>query len=266
MKHIFPFFLCHQSSRSSSVCSHPFLWIEDGFPVLGEISNLKLTNSLQILHPLQLKRLQRALGGDFGLRIQKLWRLFPLSCCGPVTSTNESAEFRIWKLTCVKSWQEDVPAISPVEVIGVVRGSEKPSIFVPANDPASGQWFYVDVPAIAKACGLPEDTLYIEDVNDKVDPSNPYPIPKDSNTLICSSVMPQDHLNYILTWYVFSLSFSFSYGTSLYICYCGKNLPLLRYCFMHSCSWLSVSTFVFYIVQSTYGIHQILLMVFHLVV
>lgn len=97
--------------------------------------------------------------------------------------------------------QDQVPTVKPTEVIGVIRGSEKPSIFVPANDPSSFQWFYVDVSAIARACGLPENTLYIESINDNVDPSNPYPIPKDTNTLVRSSVMPQDHLNYTFTWY-----------------------------------------------------------------
>lgn len=99
---------------------------------------------------------------------------------------------------------EDVP-ITPIEVIGVIRTSEKPSIFVPANDPGSSQWFYVDVPAIARTSGLPEDAIYVEDINENVNPSDPYPIPKDVNTLIRSSVMPQDHLNYTLTWYVITL-------------------------------------------------------------
>ncbi|KAJ1438722.1 Surfeit locus 1/Shy1 [Sesbania bispinosa] len=96
--------------------------------------------------------------------------------------------------------EDQVPSVTPDEVVGVVRGSEKPSIFVPANDPESSQWFYVDVPGIARACGLPENTIYIEDINENVNPSNPYPVPKDVNTLIRSSVMPQDHLNYTLTW------------------------------------------------------------------
>lgn len=99
--------------------------------------------------------------------------------------------------------QDEESAVTPVKVIGVVRGNEKPSIFVPANDPSSGQWFYVDVPAIARSAGLPEDALYIEDINEDVSASQPYPIPKDVNTLICYSVMPQDHLNYTLTWYAF---------------------------------------------------------------
>lgn len=97
--------------------------------------------------------------------------------------------------------QADEPAMAPVRVKGVIRGSEKPSIFVPANDPNSSQWFYVDVPVIARACGLPGNTIYIEDINDDVGATNPYPIPKDVNTLIHYSVMPQNHLNYTITWY-----------------------------------------------------------------
>ena len=96
--------------------------------------------------------------------------------------------------------QIEKPRELPVRVTGVIRGSEKPSIFVPANEPSSGQWFYVDVPMIARACGLPENTVYIEDINEDVSPTNPYPVPKDVNTLIRHSVMPEDHLKYTFTW------------------------------------------------------------------
>ncbi|XP_021911304.1 surfeit locus protein 1-like [Carica papaya] len=110
-----------------------------------------------------------------------------------------------WKFWSKKpeNVEDQVHAVTLVEVVGVIRGSERPSIFVPANEPDSSQWFYVDVPAIARASGLPGDTIYIEDINENVNPSNPYPVPKDVNTLIRSSVMPQDHLNYTLTWYAF---------------------------------------------------------------
>lgn len=98
---------------------------------------------------------------------------------------------------------------TPIKVVGVVRGSEKPSIFVPENDPKSGQWFYVDIPTIAQTCSLPDDTLYIEDINENASATDPYPVPKDVNTLIRYSVMPQDHLNYTLTWYSLSAAVTF---------------------------------------------------------
>ncbi|KAE8723982.1 Surfeit locus protein 1 [Hibiscus syriacus] len=99
---------------------------------------------------------------------------------------NEQSWWRMFRTKNQKAVEDQAPAITSVEVTGVVRGSEKPSIFVPANDPNSGQWFYVDVPAIAVACGLPKETLLIEDINENVDPSNPYPVPKDVNALIHS--------------------------------------------------------------------------------
>ena len=132
--------------------------------------------------------------------------------------------------------QVNAPAVIPSEVVGVVRGSEKPSIFVPANDPSSCQWFYVDVPALARAAGLPENTIYIEDINENINPSNPYPIPKDANTLIRSSVMPQDHLNYTFTWYAFASLDTPNFGCTcnpllkrLVCCYCIHNHSLFIY-------------------------------------
>ncbi|KAL5751191.1 hypothetical protein ACOSP7_025794 [Xanthoceras sorbifolium] len=126
----------------------------------------------------------------------------------PAQQSEKSSWWRSWskKPNIV---EDEVPAVASVEVVGVVRGSEKPSIFVPANDPSSHQWFYVDIPAIARASGLPESTVYIEDINENINPSNPYPVPKDINTLIRSSVMPQDHLNYTLTWYSLSAAVTF---------------------------------------------------------
>lgn len=129
----------------------------------------------------------------------------------PSSSTQENTKGSWWRFVSKKAKivEDKVPTISPVEVIGVIRGSEKPSIFVPANDPSSSQWFYVDIPAIARACGLPDNTVYIEDIHENIDPSKPYPVPKDIDTLIRSSVMPQDHLNYTITWYSLSAAVTF---------------------------------------------------------
>ncbi|KAJ9162650.1 hypothetical protein P3X46_022409 [Hevea brasiliensis] len=127
------------------------------------------------------------------------------------SSSQESERSSWWRFWSKKRKviEDQIPAVTPVEVVGVVRGSEKPSIFVPENASSSGQWFYVDVPAIARACELPENTLYVEDINENVSSACPYPLPKDVNTLIRSSVMPQDHLNYTLTWYSLSAAVAF---------------------------------------------------------
>jgi len=51
-----------------------------------------------------------------------------------------------------------------VAVDGVVRASENRGGFVPDN--VGEQWYWIDVPAMAVACGLPPDTPLIELLTD----------------------------------------------------------------------------------------------------
>ncbi|KZV21734.1 Surfeit locus 1 cytochrome c oxidase biogenesis protein isoform 1 [Dorcoceras hygrometricum] len=108
------------------------------------------------------------------------------------TPSKEIAKISWWQFwsSKPKSVEGHDAAVITVQVLGVIRGSEKPSIFVPPNDPSTSQWFYVDVPAIAQACGLPEKTLYIEAINDNIKASSPYPVPKDANALIRIVLIP----------------------------------------------------------------------------
>lgn len=52
----------------------------------------------------------------------------------------------------------------PAQVVveGVTRASEPRSSFVPDNVPADKRWFWVDVPALAAAAGLPPETPLVE--------------------------------------------------------------------------------------------------------
>ncbi|VAI08716.1 unnamed protein product [Triticum turgidum subsp. durum] len=134
----------------------------------------------------------------------KFWSKKPESSPEVIYSPNQ-----IHKIDASYFVQIEKPVKPPVRVIGVIRGSEKPSIFVPPNEPSNGQWFYVDVPMIARACGLPENTVYIEDMNEDISASNPYPLPKDANALIHHSVMPDDHLKYTFTWYTLSAAVTY---------------------------------------------------------
>ncbi|GMH39348.1 hypothetical protein BSKO_07246 [Bryopsis sp. KO-2023] len=129
-----------------------------------------------------------------------------------------------WK-TNEKSAQDELSE-EEVRVQGVVVDSEKPSSFIPDNHPAKSTWFWVDIPAIAAACGLPSDTPMIQAVRRRDDHSGydpqptpievlggrttmkakeaDYPIPKDVEDFLEFSVMPNDHLGYSAIW--FSLS------------------------------------------------------------
>lgn len=44
----------------------------------------------------------------------------------------------------------------------VTRVSEDPSSFVPHNNPKTGEWFWIDVPAMTISLGLPSDTPLVE--------------------------------------------------------------------------------------------------------
>ncbi|KAL3838725.1 hypothetical protein ACJIZ3_023316 [Penstemon smallii] len=152
--------------------------------------------------------------------VPRSWRDKALSASEDVEEVSNSSSNTTQENTQTSSWrfwskkpqvvEDQLPTIINVEeMVGVMRDSEKPSIFVPVNDPNNSQWFYVDVSAIARACGLPERTLYVEEINENFNPSKPYPIPKEVSTLIRNSVMPQDHLNYTLTWYSLSAAVTF---------------------------------------------------------
>lgn len=49
-----------------------------------------------------------------------------------------------------------------VSLEAVTRVSEDPSSFVPQNNPKTGEWFWIDIPAMATALALPMDTPLVE--------------------------------------------------------------------------------------------------------
>ncbi|KAK9787505.1 hypothetical protein WJX73_010878 [Symbiochloris irregularis] len=116
-------------------------------------------------------------------------------------------------------------------VEGVIRSNDNPSMFVPANDSAQKQFFWIEVPALAAACGLPEDTPMIEVIDkgskgagdrgtspSQMDvlamrtqgrtragvPVEPLPITRCQGDLLRQGVTPTDHRNYALTWFTLS--------------------------------------------------------------
>lgn len=66
------------------------------------------------------------------------------------------------------TWRSDMQFRQQWETSGTVsleavtRVSEDPSSFVPQNNPKTGEWFWIDIPAMATALGLPADTPLVE--------------------------------------------------------------------------------------------------------
>jgi surfeit locus 1 family protein len=88
-----------------------------------------------------------------------------------------------------------------VTVTGLLRMSEPPA-FLRHNDPAHNVWYTRDIPAIAAARGLHDVAPYFVDA--EAAPSNAgKPVyPEGGMTVI---QFPNNHLSYLITWYLLAL-------------------------------------------------------------
>jgi surfeit locus 1 family protein len=81
-----------------------------------------------------------------------------------------------------------------VGIEGVIRLPKTRAWMQPENEPRSGQWFYVDVAAMARAAGIDaRQDLYVEAGSAE----NPGGLPIGGQTRIN---LPNDHLQYAITW------------------------------------------------------------------
>jgi len=74
------------------------------------------------------------------------------------------------------------PLSGPGTVEGYLRASEQGGGFIPANNPAKGEWYTADIPALAAALGLER--------------ARPFRL-----VIGMPPALPNDHLQYAVTWY-----------------------------------------------------------------
>jgi surfeit locus 1 family protein len=84
-----------------------------------------------------------------------------------------------------------------VAVDGLLRLplSEKPSWFTPANDAVRGEWFWIDLPALSRAAGVPDALPFYVEAGPAPNPGG-LPVGGQANT-----DLPNDHLQYAITWF-----------------------------------------------------------------
>lgn len=80
-------------------------------------------------------------------------------------------------------------------VVGLMRGSEARTMFVPAPDPVRNEWFHRDVPGIAAARGLPEAAPYLIEA-DAAPGGKTWP--RGGQLRVD---LPNNHLQYAFTWF-----------------------------------------------------------------
>lgn len=96
-----------------------------------------------------------------------------------------------------------------VELVAVVRAGQKPGWFTPDNDVARNIWFYFDLPAMRAALGIGAGPAQGGDYWYAVAaPATPGGFPVVAQTRVN---IPNDHLQYAVTWFVFALSLAAIY-------------------------------------------------------
>lgn len=98
----------------------------------------------------------------------------------------------------------------PVEIVGSMRWPEAHHWFTPADEPAKNLWFSADPQAIAAAKGLGAVApFYVEEES----PVPPGGLPKPGKLVV---TLPDNHLQYALTWYGLALVLLISFVTWAY--------------------------------------------------
>jgi surfeit locus 1 family protein len=103
-----------------------------------------------------------------------------------------------------------------VHIAGLLRvpPAKKPTFFLPDNRPDLNLWFWVDLPAMAKAAGVPDAAPFYIDADAA---PNPGGWPKGAVTRLA---LPNDHLQYAITWYALAVAL-----IVIYIVYYRRNPP-----------------------------------------
>lgn len=87
----------------------------------------------------------------------------------------------------------------PVRVEGLVRDPPAPGWLTPDNVPAKGDWYHVDIAAMASHLGLDDVAPYLIDAGRN---PNPGGLPIGGQTIVRP---PNNHLVYAFTWYALAV-------------------------------------------------------------
>jgi surfeit locus 1 family protein len=97
----------------------------------------------------------------------------------------------------------------PIEIVGALRWSDDRHWFTPADDPAHNLWFTRDPTAIAASKGLDAKAVapfYVE----QEAPTPPGGLPQPGKLVVA---LPDNHLQYALTWYGLAVVLAAVFGS-----------------------------------------------------
>lgn len=88
-----------------------------------------------------------------------------------------------------------------VTIEAVLRVAAQRTGFMPDNDPAKNVWFFYDLPAMAKALGVPAVAPFYLEAS--LDPAAPDGAPVGGQTRF---QLPDNHLGYAATWFMLAIA------------------------------------------------------------
>ncbi|HYC14390.1 MAG TPA: SURF1 family cytochrome oxidase biogenesis protein, partial [Stellaceae bacterium] len=90
---------------------------------------------------------------------------------------------------------------------GILRSAPegRPGSFVPDNDPVRGEWYYMDLTAMARTAGVPEALPFYVEAGSAPNPGG-YPVGGQANT-----ELRNEHLHYAITWYCLAVALAVIY-------------------------------------------------------
>jgi surfeit locus 1 family protein len=104
-----------------------------------------------------------------------------------------------------------------VDIVGVLRWPDPPSLFTPAGDPARNLWFARDSAAIAAAKGIADAAPFYVEMESPVPPGGlPHPAP-------VHPILPNSHLGYAITWFGLAAMLVAVYGAWMIGRWRGRN-------------------------------------------
>jgi surfeit locus 1 family protein len=104
-----------------------------------------------------------------------------------------------------------------LDIVGVLRWSESPGLFIPAGDPARNLWFARDSTAIAAAKGIADAAPFYVEMESPVPPGElPHPAQVRPS-------LPNSHLGYAITWFGLAAMLVGVYGAWMIGRWRGRN-------------------------------------------
>lgn len=146
----------------------------------------------------------------------------------PPPPSRFSRALNLFRRSSSSSSSPSSPSSSPsspvVSLTAILSEGENPGNFVPDNAPETGAWFWAEPAALARHAGLPAATPYLQAVTSSKEehrapsamellggrartlPRATYPDPPSLGDVVTTTVSPDDHRNYAITWGSLSLA------------------------------------------------------------